>query len=87
MNKKMLLGLAYGGGYGYQPGAWRMPGVDPKSYADFDVVVQHAQAAERGKLHFLFLPDGFGRLEDIENAPPIQEEPAASRLPRATFYA
>jgi alkanesulfonate monooxygenase SsuD/methylene tetrahydromethanopterin reductase-like flavin-dependent oxidoreductase (luciferase family) len=87
MNKKMLIGLSYGGGYGCQPGAWRMPGVDPKSYADFDVVVQHAQAAERGKLHFLFLPDGFGRLEDIENAPPIQEEPAASRLPRATFYA
>jgi FMN-dependent oxidoreductase (nitrilotriacetate monooxygenase family) len=71
MNKKMLIGLSYGGGYGSQPGAWRMPGVDPTSYANFDVVVQHAQAAERGKLHFLFLPDGFGRLEDIENAPPI----------------
>ena len=68
----MLIGLSYGGGYGSQPGAWRMPGVDPKSYDNFDVVVKHAQAAERGKLHFLFLPDGFGRLEDIENAPPIQ---------------
>ncbi|WP_227006430.1 NtaA/DmoA family FMN-dependent monooxygenase [Rufibacter latericius] len=67
----MLIGLSYGGGYGSLPGAWRMPGVDPKSYADFDIVVKHAQAAERGKLHFLFLPDGFGKLEDIENAPPI----------------
>lgn len=71
MDKKMLIGLSYGGGYGTQPGAWRMPGVDPKSYANVDVVVKHAQAAERGKLHFVFLPDGFGKLEDIENAPPV----------------
>ncbi len=68
----MLIGLSYGGGYGTQPGAWRMPGVDPKSYANFDVLVKHAQAAERGKLHFLFLPDGFGKLVDIENVPPVQ---------------
>ncbi|MFL9833689.1 NtaA/DmoA family FMN-dependent monooxygenase [Chryseobacterium terrae] len=72
MNKKMLIGLCYGNGYGFQSGAWRMPGVDPKSYGDFDVVVKHAQAAERGKFHFVFLPDAFGRLADVENEPPAE---------------
>lgn len=71
MGKKMLIGLSFGTGYGSQPGAWRMPGVDPESYANFDIMVQHAQAAERGKLHFLFLPDGFGNLVDVENVPPM----------------
>jgi len=69
-NNKILIGLGFGNGYGSQPGAWRMPGVNPKSYADFDVLVKQAQAAERGKLHFLFLPDGFGTLFDMENEPP-----------------
>mgnify|MGYP003575099927 CR=1 FL=1 len=66
----MLIGLGFGNGYGSQPGAWRMPGVDPKSYANFDELVKQAQAAERGKFHFLFLPDGFGTLVDIEHVPP-----------------
>ncbi|RZM18232.1 MAG: LLM class flavin-dependent oxidoreductase [Pedobacter sp.] len=57
-NKKMLIGLTSGNGYGFQPGAWRMPGVDPKSYTSYDARVRHAQAAERGKFQFLFLPDG-----------------------------
>jgi len=57
-HKKMLIGLTSGNGYGFQPGAWRMPGVDPKSYTSYDARVRHAQAAERGKFQFIFLPDG-----------------------------
>jgi len=37
-----------------------MPGVNAESYTNFDVLVKQAQAAERGKLHLLFLPDGPG---------------------------
>lgn len=70
MTNQLLLGLHLGNGYGAQPGAWRMPGVDSQSYVNFDVLVQQAQAAERGKLHFLFLPDGPGVSVDIETQPP-----------------
>ncbi|KIA82615.1 nitrilotriacetate monooxygenase [Kaistella solincola] len=67
----MLIGLHLGNGYGSQPGAWRMPGVDPKSYTSFDARVQQAQAAERGKFQFIFLPDGPGAvLADIATEAP-----------------
>ncbi|PSL24086.1 NtaA/DmoA family FMN-dependent monooxygenase [Chitinophaga ginsengisoli] len=69
--KKMLIGLHLGNGYGSQPGAWRMPGVDSKSYTSFDARVKQAQAAERGKLQFIFLPDGPGAImADIETESP-----------------
>src|SRR4051794_30694815 len=69
--KQMLIGLHIGNGYGSQPGAWRMPGVDPKSYTGFDARVKQAQAAERGKFQFIFLPDGPGALlTDIETEAP-----------------
>lgn len=58
--KQMLIGLHLGNGYGSQPGSWRMPGVNPQSYTSFDARVKQAQAAERGKFQFLFLPDGPG---------------------------
>lgn len=58
MTRQMIIGLHLGNGYGSLPGSWRMPGVDPLSYTSFDAKVRQAQAAERGKLHFLFLPDG-----------------------------
>lgn len=58
MTRQMIVGLHLGNGYGSLPGSWRMPGVDPLNYASFDAKVRQAQAAERGKLHFLFLPDG-----------------------------
>jgi len=71
VDKQMLIGLHLGNGYGSQPGAWRMPGVDPKSYTSFDARVKQAQAAERGKFHFLFLPDGPGAvLADIATESP-----------------
>lgn len=58
MARQIIVGMHLGNGYGALPGAWRMPGVDPLSYTSFDAKVAQAQAAERGKLHFLFLPDG-----------------------------
>ena len=67
---KMIIGMHLGNGYGSQPGAWRRPWVDPRNYASFDAKVRHAQAAERGKLHFLFLPDGPSHVSDIENEAP-----------------
>lgn len=70
MTTQMIIGMQLGNGYGAQPDAWRMPWVDPTSYASFDVKVRHAQAAERGKLQFLFLPDGPSHVGDIENEPP-----------------
>ncbi len=54
---KMIIGMQLGNGYGSQTGAWRMPGVDPRGYTNFDNQVRYAQQAERGKLQFLFLPD------------------------------
>lgn len=69
--KQMLIGLHLGNGYGSQPGAWRMPGVNPKSYTSFDARVKQAQAAERGKFQFIFLPDGPGAvMTDIETESP-----------------
>lgn len=66
----MIIGMHLGNGYGSQPDAWRMPWVDPRNYASFDAKVRHAQAAERGKLQFLFLPDGPSHVGDIEHEPP-----------------
>lgn len=71
IGKQMLIGLHLGNGYGSQPGAWRMQGVDPKSYTSFDARVKQAQAAERGKFQFIFLPDGPGAImADIETESP-----------------
>lgn len=70
-NKQMLIGLHLGNGYGSQTGAWRFPGVEPESYTSFDARVKQAQAAERGKFQFIFLPDGPGAiLADIETEAP-----------------
>jgi FMN-dependent oxidoreductase (nitrilotriacetate monooxygenase family) len=66
----MIIGMHLGNGYGSQPGSWRAPWVDPKSYTSFDAKVRHAQAAERGKLQFVFLPDGPSHVSDIDNEPP-----------------
>lgn len=70
-SKKMLIGLHLGNGYGSQPGAWRMPWVDPQSYTSFDARVKQAQAAERGKFQFIFIPDGPGAvITDIATESP-----------------
>lgn len=72
VDKKMLIGLHLGNGYGSQYGAWRMPEVDPESYTSFDARVKQAQVAERGKFQFLFLPDGPGAvMTDIATESPV----------------
>ena len=68
--KQMLIGMHFGNGYGSQPGAWRMPGVDPRSYTNFDAQVRYAQAAERGKLQFLFVPDFPALKGEVATEPP-----------------
>ncbi|WP_028463323.1 NtaA/DmoA family FMN-dependent monooxygenase [Nocardia sp. 348MFTsu5.1] len=68
--KMMILGMQMGNGYGTHPGAWRAPGVDPSSYTDFDQMVRYAQAAERGKLQFLFVPDQPVLAVDVEEEAP-----------------
>jgi FMN-dependent oxidoreductase (nitrilotriacetate monooxygenase family) len=67
---QMLLAIQLANGYGSQPGSWRMPGVDPDSYTDMDVLVRHAQAAERGKIQLVFLADTPALENDIERAVP-----------------
>lgn len=48
-----------------------MPWVDPQSYTSFDARVKQAQAAERGKFQFIFLPDGPGAvITDIATESP-----------------
>lgn len=74
--RHMLLGMQLGNAYGSQPHAWRMPGVDPANYTDFDAQVRYAQAAERGLFDFLFLPDFLGLDKDIGHEPsPFTLEP------------
>ena len=63
--KQMILGLHLGNGYGSQGSAWRAPGVNPANYTSFDAQVRYAQAAERGKFAFLFLPDFLGEQADL----------------------
>lgn len=70
MPKQMMIGTQLGNGYGSQPGAWRAPGVDPTSYTSFDARVRQAQAAERGKMQFLFLPEGPMHETDVEHEAP-----------------
>ncbi|WP_328810520.1 NtaA/DmoA family FMN-dependent monooxygenase [Rhodococcus sp. NBC_00294] len=67
---QMLLALQVANGYGAQPGAWRMPGVDPSAYADMDVLVRYAQAAERGKIQLIFLADTPALDVDLEKEAP-----------------
>lgn len=75
-DRTMILGMHLGNGYGSQPTAWRFPGVDPANYASFDAQVRYAQAAERGKFAFLFLPDFPGMQGDLtRESPQITLEP------------
>lgn len=70
-DRKMILGMQLGNGYGTQPDAWRAPGVDPANLTSFDAQVRYAQAAERGKFAFLFLPDFAALSANIEFDPPL----------------
>ena len=87
IDRQMILGMQLGNGYGSQTSAWRYPGVDPTNYASFDAQVRYAQAAERGKLAFLFLPDFPGIQTDVaHDSPQITLEPmlTLAAIARAT---
>ncbi|MFJ7995598.1 NtaA/DmoA family FMN-dependent monooxygenase [Streptomyces sp. NPDC096310] len=56
-SEQMLLCMQFTSGYGAEPGAWRLPGVNLSSYTDMDQFVRYAQAAERGKIQLLFFAD------------------------------
>jgi FMN-dependent oxidoreductase (nitrilotriacetate monooxygenase family) len=84
---QMILGMHLGNGYGSQTSAWRAPNVDPANYTSFDAQVRYAQAAERGKIAFLFLPDSPGLQADVDHeAPQITLEPmmTLAAIARAT---
>ncbi|CAB4916370.1 unannotated protein [freshwater metagenome] len=67
---QILLAIQIANGYGAQPGAWRMPGVDPSAYTDMDTLVRYAQAAERGKIQLIFLADTAVLDVDLEQQAP-----------------
>jgi hypothetical protein len=66
-DKKLILGMALHDGSGALNNAWRAPQVDPGNYADFEANIRYAQAAERGKFAFLFIPDFPAVRGDIEH--------------------
>ena len=56
-SRQMLLCMQFTSGYGAEPGAWRLPGANLRSYTDMDQFVRYARAAERGKIQLLFFAD------------------------------
>ncbi|MGO4859984.1 LLM class flavin-dependent oxidoreductase [Arthrobacter sp. 2MCAF14] len=69
--KQMILGMELGNLSGTQPDSWRAPGVDATEYLDYDTRIGYAQSAERGKLQFLFFPNGpYHQVEDFEHYGP-----------------
>jgi FMN-dependent oxidoreductase (nitrilotriacetate monooxygenase family) len=69
--KQMILGMEFGTLSGTQPDSWRAPGVDPAEYLEYDTRIRYARAAERGKLQFLFFPNGpYHEVEDFEQNGP-----------------
>lgn len=67
---QMLLALQLNNGYGAQPGAWRLPGVNLSSLTEMDEYVRHARAAERGKIQLIFMVDTPVLDVDLEREPP-----------------
>lgn len=75
-SKKMLIGMQLGNGYGSQSNAWLAPNVDPHNYTNLDAHVRYAQAAERGKFQFLFLPDFLSQSQKSDHeAPSLTMDP------------
>ncbi|ETD33285.1 NtaA/DmoA family FMN-dependent monooxygenase [Williamsia sp. D3] len=66
--KKLILSTALHDGSGALANAWRAPQVAPGNYADIEASIRYAQAAERGKFAFLFIPDFPAVRPDIEYA-------------------
>jgi alkanesulfonate monooxygenase SsuD/methylene tetrahydromethanopterin reductase-like flavin-dependent oxidoreductase (luciferase family) len=68
----MHLATVVSNGLGASPYAWLEPHVDPADYADIHALVRYAQAAERGKLDFIFLGDFLGQSQRSEAQAPGQ---------------
>lgn len=68
---RMILGIALTNNFGAHPAAWRMPHVDPGAYTDIDVTAEHAQTAERGGFHFVFIADRLFLHGDLAMANPL----------------
>ena len=66
-DRNLILGLALHDGSGALNNAWRAPQVDPGNYSNFEANIRYAQAAERGKFAFLFIPDFPAVRPDIEH--------------------
>lgn len=66
----MLIGMHMGNGYGSQAHAWLADNVDPYNYTNLDAHVRYAQAAERGKFQFLFLPDSPSQTQKSNDVAP-----------------
>jgi len=66
---QMLLAMQLVGGFGGEPGAWRLPGVPIDSYTNMDNHVRLAQAAERGKIQLLFFADTPALETDLTHQP------------------
>ena len=56
-SEHMILGIALTNNFGAHPATWRMPHVNPRSYTNIDVTVEHARTSERGGLQFVFIAD------------------------------
>ena len=68
----MHLATIVSNGLGANPYAWLEPHVDPADYANIHALVRYAQAAERGKLDFIFLADFLGQTQRTEEHAPSQ---------------
>jgi FMN-dependent oxidoreductase (nitrilotriacetate monooxygenase family) len=68
---RMILGTFLGNNFGAHAGTWRMPHVDPGAYTSIEATIAQAQAAERGGLAFVFLPDRLFLTGDLATAPPM----------------
>lgn len=76
-DKKMLIGMQLGNGYGAQATSWMADNVDTRNYTNLDAHVRYAQAAERGKFQFLFLPDFLAQSQKADHdAPLLTMDPA-----------
>lgn len=76
-DKKMLIGMQIGNGYGAQATSWMADNVDVRNYTNLDAHVRYAQAAERGKFQFLFLPDFLAQSQKTDHdAPLLTMDPA-----------
>lgn len=70
-SKQMILGVALPNNFGAHPAAWRMPHIDPQTYSDLSVTIEHVQAAERGGFDFVFMPDRLYMHGDVAVTPPV----------------